>query len=477
MALAMERAVVGIALTRTHPCHTAPVLMQSPLSSLLATWQHRDLARRLGEAAIRGVCWGLLIVAVAPDGLGLIAGGVALVGEALWCWRSWRGLEAIADAVDVGGDTHGLLRTALSAEQDQAWGSPELIDLVKQQASTAAPALAVHAVRGLRVPRAPLAVGLLGLLLLSLPGQTDEAAEAAEALASTDTPSTNPDDPEQERTAGLSPSSSVLDGEGAMAGGEAKAQAERGEGEAGATGAAGGGAASGEARQGAQGAGGAGEEGGRPTGQSSSAEGGSASGDNTQTGGEQRGKQAEADESSSEDPDAMALAESAMREGRGDGSIDPYGNEQDSVQSVDQDRMEKHYTELDNAVGAGTMAPENNSALTQDVEETPTNTLGLALAGQGGINDAPGTVDLAGDPEADDVETTEAWIAARWRSSAAGTLQTIDGGQSGGQSGQAWVELYGDYAALAEARMHREEIPPGRRDYVRTYFESIRSEP
>jgi hypothetical protein len=258
-----------------------------------------------------------------------------------------------------------------------------------------------------------------------------------------------------------------------MVGGDARAQAQRGEGEAGGTGAAGGGVSAGEARQGAQGAGDAGEKGGRPSDHGAGAAGSSASGDNNQTGGEQGGEQAQEDQLTTSDLDAAVLEEGTSPADFSEASRDPYQNEQTNIQSAD---MENSTTELDNAVGTGTMAPEETSALVEDIDDTPTSTLGLALAGQGGINDAPGTVDLVAAPDADDVETAEAWIAARWRASAAGTLQTIDGGQSGGQSSQEWVSLYDSYASLADARMHREEIPPGRRDYVRTYFESIRSD-
>jgi hypothetical protein len=451
--------------------------MPPHLSTSLQLWQRRDLLHRLGESGIRGVCWGLLIAGAVPGGLVAPAAAVALLGECIWLLRQRRPLERVAEAVDTAGGTAGLLRTALSAEQGQAWGSPELLSLVRQQALDAAPRLAPHAVRRLRFPRAPLVAGLLGAILLLLPVMERTAERGASAVLADLTAEQAGDGQRTDLVAGLPPSSGLLDGSGTMGDGPAKASAERGEGEAGAAGAAGGGEAAGEARQGASEGGGDAEDGDRPTGRSSSAEGGASQGDTTPTGGGLGGQQADGDAATAEDPDAMALTESAMREGRQEASTDPFSAEQDSIQSVDQERMEKHYTDLDNAVGAGTLMPEQTSALTQDFEETPTNTLGLALAGQGGINDAPGSVDLAADPDADELQTAEAWVAARWRASAAGTLQTIDGGQSGGQSGAAWAELYQDYAALAEARMHREEIPPGRRDYVRTYFESIRSEP
>ncbi|MDG1482342.1 MAG: hypothetical protein P8R54_22315 [Myxococcota bacterium] len=448
--------------------------MRSSLSTQLTIWQRQDLRNRLEESVIRGLCWALFIAGAAPEGVRLLAGGIALGGEAWMCWRAWRIPEAIAAEVDAAGNTHGLLRTALAAEQDRAWGAPSLIALVHQQAEAAVPALAPHAVRSRKSPRAPLAVGLLGLVLLMLRDPTDE--RAPEDAAFTDSLAAQDEAAAEDAHAdpgALPEDSRLVDGAGAMVGGDARAQAQRGEGEAGGTGAAGGGVSAGEARQGAQGAGDAGDKGGRPSDQGAGAAGSSASGDNNQTGGEQRGEMAKDDQLTSNDLDATVLEEGTSPADLSDANRDPYKNEQANIQSAD---MENSTTELDNAVGTETMAPAETSALVEDIEDIPTRTLGLALAGQGGINDAPGTVDLVAAPDADDVETAEAWIAARWRASAAGTLQTIDGGQSGGQSSQEWVSLYDSYASLAEARMHREEIPPGRRDYVRTYFESIRSD-
>ena len=204
--------------------------MHPLLSEQLRRWQRLDLRHRLGEALIRAACWAAVILALLPRSGWLAACALVLLGEGAWLWHRWRTPLQVAEAVDAGASTHGLLYTALAAEQERAWGSEALLELVQERARAAAPSLTEHAIRRLRLPRAVLLTGLLAFVVLLLPART----ETGQALTRLETQLASPPD-DTPAAASSEPAPLDLaeksDGVGALADGDAQAWAERGEGE------------------------------------------------------------------------------------------------------------------------------------------------------------------------------------------------------------------------------------------------------
>ena len=65
------------------------------------------------------------------------------------------------------------------------------------------------------------------------------------------------------------------------------------------------------------------------------------------------------------------------------------------------------------------------------------------------------------------------WIESQW-DSPGGVVQMIEGASHGERSQREYQALLNQYTDVAEATTDREDIPLTRRNYIQTYFESIR---
>ena len=139
---------------------------------------------------------------------------------------------------------------------------------------------------------------------------------------------------------------------------------------------------------------------------------------------------------------------------------DPEGEHADSAQAPTSPS-----TMPDMGEGAPTIASQDDDKIWDPI---------TAGAGQGGKNDAAAIDRGVTAGERDEVAVAEEWVDSRWRAAPEGVVQAIEEGRSGGQSGIAYEEVFLRYAEIAEAAAGDDALPPGRRDYIRRYFEAIR---
>ena len=451
-----------------HPSHR--------LTDHLTRWQRADLQRRLGEAGLRGLCWAVgLGAALLPRAALGVAIAAALAGELVVLARSWRSRPALAAHVDAAASTHGLLTAALAAEQDAAWGAEDMLALLKERALRQAPALAPLALRPLRLPRLAPGLALVALVLRGLlPADVHAPLAPLLAAASPAASPALPDDPSLPRGALLQAADQTggsQSGAASAAGGTAGSgagQSAAGGGAGARAGAArpgqGGGAASDKPTETAQGA--EGEEG--PLGEARATE---------QAGQGEAGRRSTGEAGERAAGPAEALSADEPLDLHGDHSAPTAdASEAETSRRLDPEHLGAHSDAVSSS-STSMMLLEADHPIALDTQGHPAYEEGFALPGMGGINDAPGTANDAATPDADaEVAMAEQWVQSRWRASSAGLMQTIEDGQSGGRSEQAWQELYEHYASIAEAQVSRDGISADRRGYVRRYFESIRPE-
>ncbi|MFT7521647.1 MAG: hypothetical protein ACI9MC_003798, partial [Kiritimatiellia bacterium] len=95
---------------------------------------------------------------------------------------------------------------------------------------------------------------------------------------------------------------------------------------------------------------------------------------------------------------------------------------------------------------------------------------GQGLGGRGAAPPAPPLADI--DPNAVEAD----WIASQWSGAPDSMGELVRRAAEGDRSSQQWGQVHARYAALAETAARQEAIPLTRRNYIRRYFEAIRTE-
>ncbi|MEL6345915.1 MAG: hypothetical protein AAFV53_22580 [Myxococcota bacterium] len=459
-------------------------------------WRRQNLRWRLAEASTRLLSISMMMMVgwlwsmSTPVLIGLLCG--ILAGEvAVWVRRP-KSVDALAAALDRGAKTGWLMQTALAVERDPDLGDPELARAVIDRAIAMAPRLTPLALRPYRLPRWWLGGAALAAATLLIPAGPLRAPEFAPPLLASD-PLFDADvalvqaEPSEDRAQRI-----AAPGAGVGVSGEGGSNTDGG--------------ASGSGSGNTQTIGVHG-------GKSRAQENGTLSeGDEAVSSREEEQETEDAAGLSDEDLMKLMSAESAAsgyrpsdnpsdrpmkglspNRGTANGEI---GSEAETS-TADLGAVDEASPGEDNNTGGsrseqadGTGEASDETAEASDpgnslnlMNDTPQIESGnddkiwdplASGAGMGGINDANATERSVAGTGRDDVRTVEEWVESRWQRSPEGIVRSIDGGMTGGQSALEYEEIYTQYARIADVAVNDEAIPPGRRDYIRRYFERIR---
>jgi len=436
----------------------------------------RHRRHRLAEGLVRVACWWISALAI---GLLNVTGAVAVAAlglllETIRWHRSWWTDDEAALAADQAGETGGLLRTALAVGRGEARGSSGMGQSVLLRADARVEAAMPGAVQRFRLPWvAFVPVGVVVAVVLTISPNTP----AVLGLVMADEAALQPTGTSAEDGADGARRSRRVGGQedaGTAARGSTVPRAL--DAQMAATGTRREGAAGAEGGSGTVGAAGSG-------GDPSIGEAGSSSRTGTlaehSADVSRDGKDTRGDPRSHADRDGEPGTDAEDIEAVAAG--DP-GGPRGPVERVKEDIDERML------FADGDFGRDHGDAIGERVSEdltaahAPNIEMGMvtmdsdvAAPGIGGVNDSAGvSLALTVAQRLANVEAAEQWVETAWQESGAGTVQTIEGGQSGGKSTLAYQEIFSRYAAIAESAVQTETIPPTRRHYIRRYFQAIR---
>lgn len=434
------------------------------MRTTLDRWRSADRRLRLAEAGLRAGCGGVIaaavlrVVPVDSTATLLLRIAPGLIWGGLHLWRTRESPEQTASRVDAAGQTPDLMQTALAAERGNVAGSAELQRAVIERARRESPPLHTAAIRGLRLPRGALASAALagGLSVLAVRPSTSillataaAPADGARPLWASSSESTLPPPAGEEES--MEPTDA--DGRGSRAEGATSiSDAPTAE----------------TAAQGAT----SGDVTGTPRSAGSDSSGAQASGEAPRSTAPRAEQHRTTDDLTDAPPRETNGPPEAEREHATPTA--PRG-EQDEMLWTPQDQSGHHSDGVPQGA-PNIAAPKIPAPQILGHGDEPFWTQGVAAPGLGGANDADGTVLSSAAPTRDAAaDLAEEWVEARWRDAPGGIIRAIEGGRTGAGSALSFRDVHTRYEAIAERANLQADIPQTRREYVRDYFDAIKT--
>jgi len=149
------------------------------------------------------------------------------------------------------------------------------------------------------------------------------------------------------------------------------------------------------------------------------------------------------------------------------------GNANEVMAIQDIEALENHESEYSPA-GQTMSADDVDGPMILTMDEQGSWQGGVALPGSGGINDAGGSSNSRTErTESLTLELEQTQVSARWRRSAAGVVQGIEGGQTGRRISERASTIELPVTGVIEGDLVKETIPVDMRGWVHDYFVAI----